>query len=154
LNHRDNNELKEIDNANTPSITKERLNAITNELRTYINNDDAIGKAEKTKLYDACRNIEDWCENMETDDNVVPNTLTNRLISQVMSINGNSNRGYIENYVENMNVRDSLALRRYITKNEPGLNFEFEVEKPQSLGGGSQKVFLPFNQFIFLNIAE
>ena len=71
-----------------------------------------------------------------------------------MAINGNTNRAYIEEYVNSMNVRDSLALRKYITKNEPGLDFELEIEKPQSLGGGSQKVFLPFNQFIFLNLAD
>ena len=81
------------------------------------------------------------------------NTLTNRLTAQVMSVNGNTNRGFIEEYVYNMNVRDSLALRKYISANEPGLDFEFEIEKPASLGGGSQKVFLPFDQFIFLNIA-
>ena len=84
----------------------------------------------------------------------VAKTLTNTLSAQVMSINGNTKRDYIENYVENMNVRDSLALRKYIKNNEPGLNFELDIEKPESLGGGSQKVFLPFNEFIFLNIAD
>jgi hypothetical protein len=70
-----------------------------------------------------------------------------------MSINGNTSRAFIENYIENMNVRDSLMLRKYINANEPGINFELEIEKPQSLGGGSQKVFLPFDKFVFLNIA-
>ena len=52
-----------------------------------------------------------------------------------------------------MPVKDSLALRKYITENEPGMDFNIEVEKPESLGGGSQKLFLQFDQFMFLNIA-
>jgi hypothetical protein len=113
-----------------------------------------LQKTEKSKLYDACRNIEDWYEEIEDDGQYFPKVLTNALTAQIMSINGNTNREYIEDYVLNMNVRDSLSLRKYINSNEPGLDFEFEIEKPQSLGGGSQKVFLPFDQFIFLNIAQ
>ena len=52
-----------------------------------------------------------------------------------------------------MNVRDSSALRRYITDNEPGIDFNVTVEKPASLGGGSLTMFLTLDQFIFLNIA-
>ena len=154
LNHRENKELKQLDNMSNLSLTKERLTAIAKELREYIDADEELGKTEKSKLYDSCRNIENWYENIEDDDTYFTPSLTNKACLQIMAINGNTNRAYIEEYVNSMNVRDSLALRKYITKNEPGLDFELEIEKPQSLGGGSQKVFLPFNQFIFLNLAD
>lgn len=153
LNHRETEELKELDVIDNVSAVKERLTVISNDLRRYLDNDTTLVKAQKSKLYEACRNIEDWYENLEDDGMYYPQTLTNRLTAQIMSINGNTSRAFIENYIENMNVRDSLMLRKYITANEPGLNFELDIEKPQSLGGGSQKVFLPFDKFIFLNIS-
>ena len=52
-----------------------------------------------------------------------------------------------------MSAKDSLMLRRYILDNEPGVNFEIEVERPMSLGGGSFKTFLEWDDNVFLNIA-
>ena len=60
---------------------------------------------------------------------------------------------YIRNFIYTMPAQDSLKLRRYILDNEPGLNFEIEVERPESLGGGSFKTFLEWNDSVFLNIA-
>ena len=153
LNHRETEDFNRSEVAENASAVKEKLSQIASDLRTYLDNDSNLQKAQKSKLYEACRNIEDWYEEIEDDGEYYSKTLTNRLATQVMSINGNTNKRFIAEYVENMNVRDSLALRKYITANEPGLNFELEIEKPESLGGGSQKVFLPFDQFIFLNIA-
>ena len=80
-------------------------------------------------------------------------TLTNRLELSIVSINGNEDREYISNYVNNMNVRDALAIRRYISENEPGLDYSVTVERPESLGGGSMPVFLSLDEYIFLNLA-
>ena len=110
-------------------------------------------KLQKQKLYEACRSIDDWSEDIEDDGVYFVNTVTNRLEAQVMAVNGNTNRGFISDYVKQLNTRDSMALRKYISDNEPGLDFNVEIEKPKSLGGGSQKVFLSLDQFIFLNIA-
>ena len=153
LNHRETEDFNRSEVAENASAVKEKLSQMASDLRTYLDNDSNLQKAQKSKLYEACRNIEDWYEEIEDDGEYYSKALTNRLATQVMSINGNTNKRFIAEYVENMNVRDSLALRKYITANEPGLNFELEIEKPESLGGGSQKVFLPFDQFIFLNIA-
>ena len=153
LNHRENEELKKLDISETPASIKNRLGTISEELRKFIDNDEELSKSQKEKLLDACRNIENWEENIDEDGLLYTNSLTNRLEMQVMAINGNMNRSYISDYVHNMTVRDSLALRKYINENEPGLDFNVEIEKPESLGGGSQTVFLPIDQFIFLNIA-
>ena len=69
-----------------------------------------------------------------------------------MEINGITDRQYIYNYVRNMSVKDSSALRNYISNNEPGLDFNIEIEKPASLGGGSMPMFLSLDQYLFLNI--
>ena len=78
--------------------------------------------------------------------------LTDRLLLQTVSINGITDRKYIESYIFNMNVKDAAAYRRYILNNEPGVDFDIEVERPESLGGGSIKSFLRLDQFIFINV--
>lgn len=153
LNHREIEELKKKEVTETPASVKNRLNTIAEDLRKILDDDESMNKIQKSKLYDACRTIEDWSEDIEEDSSYYSNIITNRFEMQVMSVNGNTNRSFITEYVRNMNTRDSLALRKYISENEPGLDFNIEVEKPKSLGGGSQKVFLSVDQFIFLNIA-
>ena len=153
LNHREIEELKNLDASETPTSVKKKLGMITQELRDFIDKDEDLTKVQKTKLLEACRNIEDWEEGIDEEGVLYTNTLTNRLEMQVMAINGNTNRSYISEYIRSMVVRDSLALRKYINENEPGLDFNVEIEKPESLGGGSQTVFLPIDQFVFLNIA-
>jgi hypothetical protein len=50
-----------------------------------------------------------------------------------------------------MPIQDAKSLREYIADNEPGFDLNIEVEKPESLGGGSMKLFLTFDQYMFLN---
>ena len=52
-----------------------------------------------------------------------------------------------------MSARDSLAFRRYIYDNKPGMDFEIEVNRPESLGGGSFKTFLEWDDYVFWHIA-
>jgi hypothetical protein len=154
LTHADVKQIEEIEKEEQSNIRKERLIRIVNELNTFIENDDILTKDEKTKLYEAKRNISKWSEKIEvTNDLGYTHTLTNRLELSIVSINGEEDREYISNYVNTMNVRDALALRRYITDNEPGLDYSVMVERPESLGGGSMPVFLSLDEYVFLNIA-
>ena len=68
----------------------------------------------------------------------------------IVSVNGNSDENYIHEYVARMPIKDANELRKYIMNNTPGVDYNFEIEKPESLGGGSMNVFLQFDQFIFL----
>jgi hypothetical protein len=72
----------------------------------------------------------------------------------IMSVNGNTDRQFIYKYIMGMNVRDASAFRKYVNENEPGLDFNLEVERPESLGGGTVSVFLQLDQYLFLNIAD
>lgn len=154
LTHSDIKQIQEIENEEQPNIKKERLMRIVNELNSFIENDDVLTKDEKTKIYEAKRNIAKWSEKFETTNDLgYTHSLTNRLELSIVSINGEENREYISHYVDTMNVRDALALRRYITENEPGLDYAVMVERPESLGGGSMPVFLSLDEYVFLNIA-
>ena len=153
LTHADVKQISEIEKEEQSNVKKERLVRIVNELNTFIENDDMLSKDEKTKLYEAKRNISKWSDKIETTNDLgYTHSLTNRLELSIVSINGEEDREYISNYVSNMNVRDALALRRYITDNEPGLDYSVMVERPESLGGGSMPVFLSLDEYVFLNI--
>ena len=80
--------------------------------------------------------------------------LTNRLNLLIMAVNGITDKKYISDFIRKMPVRDSSALRKYITNNEPGVDYNITVERPESLGGGSVTTFLQLDQFLFLNIAD
>lgn len=154
LTHGDIKQIESIDKDEQSNVKKERLLRIVEELNDFIENDDELSKEEKVKLYEAKRNISKWCDKINVDNDMgYTHALTNRLELSIVSINGNEDREYISNYVQNMNVRDALALRKYINENEPGLDYTVTVERPESLGGGSMPVFLSLDEYVFLNIA-
>jgi hypothetical protein len=51
-----------------------------------------------------------------------------RIIAQVQTIAGESDRQFIEKFVKLMPPKDSLELRRYILSVEPGLDYDYEFE--------------------------
>ena len=79
--------------------------------------------------------------------------MTNSMQLQITAVNGNTDREFIRKYINQMPAGDSLALRKYINDNKPGINFDIEVQRPESLGGGSFKTFLEWNDTVFFNIA-
>jgi hypothetical protein len=134
-------------------IKASKVRQIVRDLGKMIKNDDVLKGSDKQSYIDNISKLEEWCVKLNEKETTPYNkTITNRLELSVMSINGETDRKYIAKYVKNMPARDALMLRRYIMENEPGINFEIEIEKPQSLGGGSFKTFLEWEDTIFLNL--
>lgn len=154
LTHGDIKQIEEIETMELVNVKKDRLTSIAEEINTYLDNEDNLTKDEKVKLYEAKRNIVKWADKLDVDNELgYTHKLTNRLELSIVSIDGETDREYIAEFVQNMNVRDALALRRYISDNEPGLDYAVTVERPESLGGGSMPVFLSLDEYVFLNIA-
>lgn len=154
LTHRDNTRLETIEKIEDSRLKKEKIKEMVGMLDEFIEHDEEVEKAMKTKVRQSIRNIEEWQEDMDEDEALeYTHSVTNRLELAVMEVDGVTDRKYIRDFVRNMNVRDSSALRRYMTANEPGIDYNITVEKPESLGGGSMTVFLQLDQYIFLNIA-
>ena len=144
--------IMELENNGTKAymIDSER-ETITNALAT----DKLLSETEKKVIKSAIDVMEKWSKKLKEVNNSLFNKIvTNSLLLQVMSVNGNTDRGYIKNYINSMPARESLMLRRYINDNRPGINFDIEVERPESLGGGSFKTFLNWDDSVFLNIAD
>ena len=74
------------------------------------------------------------------------------MIKYTVSVNGNTDRMYIENYINNMRTKEAYAYRTYVMNNKPGVDFNITVNIPESDGGGSFDTFLTTDDTIFLNI--
>lgn len=153
LTYGDLKKLEQLEKEEQAGIKKRRIKEIVDELKEYVNADEDCERMLRKSLNTGIDNFNKYIDTIEEDEKAYSHMITNKLILSIASINGVDNRDYINQYVSYMNVRDSSALRKYITENEPGLDFNIEVERPESLGGGSVRMFLTLDQFIFLNIA-
>ena len=152
--HRDKVMLEKMQEAEESMTRKETIKNYVETLDLYAENDKDVSKEDKIKIRQAIRTIENWGENIDDDNSIKFNhSLTNRLNLLIMAVNGITDKSYIQDFIRKMNVKDSSALRRYIQQNEPGVDYNIEIERPESLGGGSMKTFLQLDQFLFLNIA-
>lgn len=153
--HRDVLTLDRLKAAEENKIMKESISKYVESLDTFIEADNDVSREEKIKIRQAIRTIESWGDNMDEENKLKFNhALTNRLSLLIMAVDGITEKKYINDFIRRMNVRDSTALRKYITQNEPGIDYNIEIERPASLGGGSMKTFLQLDQFLFLNIAD
>lgn len=56
------------------------------------------------------------------------NVITTRLLNSIVEIDGSDDRNAIARFVQYMPARDSLELRHYIDKHEPGVDMSFDFE--------------------------
>ena len=124
------------------------------KIKAYLEEDETLSANERTRINTAVATLTEWANKCGEEPTKYSHRISNELEMEIMSINGNSDRKFIHNYVLNMPIRDASSLRKYISNNMPGVDYNFEIEKPESLGGGSMKVFLQFDQFIFLSGTE
>jgi hypothetical protein len=126
-----------------------------NSLAMSMTNDKILNEAEKKTLRAGIAVLEKWSKKLkELNDSKFNKLITNSLQLQIMSVNGNTDREFIAKYVNSMPAMEALSLRKYIDKNKPGINFDIEVKRPESLGGGSFKTFLNWDDSIFLNLPD
>lgn len=122
----------------------------------YINNVDSKTKDE---AIDALKLVKEWCLDInvngdidEQKKRVYSTYLTDRMFAQTMSVNGNTDRGFIKGYVENMKAKDAIEYRKYVNENVPGVDLNITIPIPESMGGGSFDTFLSIGETIFINV--
>lgn len=131
------------------------LNREREALTGALMNDKYISEPDKKNIRAAIKSMENWAKKLsEVNQSEFTRMMTNNLQLQIVAVNGNYDREYIRKYINTMPARDSLMLRKYINDNRPGINFDIEVERPESLGGGSFKTFLNWDDSVFLNISD
>lgn len=154
LNHYDELRLIEMSREDNLNVKRFRLNRIVEELKIELKSDKVLSLNDRNKLSTSIGTLESWAKNIKTK-NVVEQerAITNTMLLSIVSVNGNSNKDYIKKYVNTMPAREAFDFRKYIIQNEPGMNFEITVNRPENLGGGSFKTFLNIDTSIFINIA-
>lgn len=154
LNHYDELRLIEMSREDNLNVKRFRLNRIVEELKTELKNDKVLSLSDRNKLSTSIGTLESWAKNIKTKDVVEQErAITNTMLLSIVSVNGNSNKDYIKKYVNTMPAREAFDFRKYIIQNEPGMNFQITVNRPENLGGGSFKTFLNIDTSIFINIA-
>jgi len=79
-------------------------------------------------------------------DNLINKEQTLILQNQLIEVNGNRDRNFINNFVNNMRVMDTQKLREYISSIDCGVDMNITVRTP---GGRSIKTFLPLTTKFF-----
>ena len=146
--------LQKLNKKENNGIASIELRDAVEKVKKVIKSDTTLSSADKGVIIDASQKLEKWSDSLSSKNNNVSYTrsVTNTMEMQIVSINGNEDRKYIHDFVNNMPASDSLAFRRYIFDNQPGVDFEVKVEKPESMGGGSFSCFLEWNDYVFWTI--
>lgn len=154
LNHYDEIRLIEMTREDNLNVKRFRLNRIIDELKTELKNDRVLSLNDRNKLTSSINVFESWVKNIKTKTNdEQEKAITNTMLLSVVSVNGNNDKEYISKFINNMPAREAFDFRKYIIQNEPGMDFEITVNRPENLGGGSFKTFLNIDTSIFINIA-
>ena len=120
-----------------------------------LSNDKVLNESERKRIRAAINTMKNWSKRLsDLNDSEYTKIMTNNMQLQVVAVNGNYDKEYVRKYVNAMPARDSLALRKYINNNMPGIDFNIEIQRPESLGGGSFKTFLNWDDSVFLNISD
>lgn len=148
-------ELQKMNENNESQIKKNYFEKNTKLIEDYIAEDSSIANVTREKLNEAVDRLKAYSDSITVNESgQIIEAITNKLELSVISVNGETDKDFIKDYIRTMPARDSYALRSYITNNEPGVDFNIKVERPESLGGGSVNMFLTLDQFLFFSIVE
>ena len=128
-----------------------------NCLQEYIHDINDLTDDDRNDLNDCIADIKDILnENTKVNNSNVTTDymeiITETMKSYTVSINGNSDRDYINKYIDNMRSLYAKAYMDYVAGHQPGVDFKFKVNIPQSDGGGSFETFLAIDDTIFITV--
>ena len=155
LTRREEKMLDKLSSLESEEIRAEELRGVVSTINSALKLDKTLNAEGKNGIIKSVDKINDWINALEKGTKTIKYSLmiTNRMEMQIMSIDGNTDRKYIHDAVMKMPAKDSLALRKYISDNEPGVDFNITIERPASLGGGSINTFLNWEDTLFLNVS-
>lgn len=154
LNMREENEARDEIISRTTDFEKFSAIKAINSLQQSIRN-MKIEQVDKQEMEDCIADMKDILKFDDIDfnvDNIYSYSITNQMVKYTMSINGNEDKEYIRNFIENMRAKDAFAYRTFVNDNTPGVNMKINVNVPQSDGGGTFDTFLGIDDYVFGNI--
>ena len=154
LTQADLKKLQKLKERESKFLNVSRLKQYASDLLELSKDNDILSEDTLLQIKAASNAVtNDIGKNYDEDkDMSFSHELTDRLIMQTVSVNGIKDYDYIRNYILNLNVKDAKDYRDYMRDNEPGIDYNIEVKRPLSLGGGSIKSFLQLDQFVFITV--
>ena len=155
LTRRDEKMLERLSNMESEDMMAGELKSAKDTIETALKMDKILSSKDKQVIIHYNKQLDTWITELMKKKKTAQfsKLVTNRMEMQIVSINGNTDRKYIHKAVMQMPAQDALALRKYMLDNEPGIDFNIKVERPESLGGGSIDTFLDWEDTVFLNLA-
>ena len=155
LTRKQERQLKQVTELETYGTKALMLDKERETLRAALMNDKYVSDNDKKAIKAAIKAMENWSAQLKkVNTSEFTKMVTNSMQLQVVAVNDNYDREFIRKYINSMPTRDAMALRRYIGDNRPGIDFTIEIERPESLGGGSFTTFLNWDDSVFLNIPD
>ena len=155
LTKRDERLLAKINRKENVRISTCEIGEAVSRINAALKGDTTLTDAERKTLIGITESLEKLNDDRAAQGTPMQYTrsITNTMETQIYSVDGNTDRKFIHDFVMSMPASDSLAFRRYIYDNQPGVDFEVEVARPESLGGGSFKSFLEWDDYVFWHIS-
>ncbi len=155
LTRKQERQLKKVTEMEGYGVKAHMLERERETLLGAIANDKYLSENDKKTIRMATKAMQNWIKKLkDVNTSEFARLMTNSMQLQIVAVNGNYDRDYIRKYINTMPARDSMMLRKYINDNKPGIDFNIEVERPESLGGGSFSTFLNWDDSVFLNISD
>ena len=147
--------LQKLNKKENEGIASFELNDAIDKIKNALQADNTLSDANRNVIIDANTKLQKWADSLNGSAKSSPytKTVTNTMEMQIVSINGNTDKSFIHQAVMNMPASDSLAFRRYIYDNQPGVDFKVEIQRPESMGGGSFQCFLEWDDYVFWHIS-
>jgi hypothetical protein len=147
--------LTQLNKKESKGVASYEVNEAISKIKDALKADDKLNDSDRSQIINLNDRLQKWADELGKSTGNAPytKTITNSMEMQIVSVNGNADRKFIHEFVMNMPDSDSLAFRRYVYDNQPGVDFEVEVERPVSQGGGTFKCFLEWNDYVFWHIA-
>ena len=147
--------LQKLNKKENEGIASFELNDAIDKIKNALQADNTLSDANRNVIIDANTKLQKWADSLNgsTKSSPYTKTVTNTMEMQIVSINGNTDKSFIHKAVMNMPASDSLAFRRYIYDNQPGVDFKVEIQRPESMGGGSFQCFLEWDDYVFWHIS-
>ena len=149
-------EVQEVQNEVASQYVNQKKFLIYDMITKIRRHMDEIFMSEKgdEPLLDAVDYISDWANKGVTDsgyaDKLYDEFVTKSMEKRTYSINGNTDRKFISDYISSLRMTDSRKYRDYMFANIPGIDFSFEMPIPESDGGGSFTSFLQYDDTVFI----
>lgn len=88
----------------------------------------------------------------EEPETAYEEAITKQMTKYTVSVNGNTDRVFIEKFIDNMRAKEAYEYRTYVVQNKPGVDFNITINVPESDGGDSFTTFLTIDDSVFINI--